>query len=134
MFYAFDITIPKSTTKSSPITQLLKLTAGIVTWVGIQFPSGCWGLAHCYLWHRGHQWLPTNPEGDFSSNGYVIPIVEYYELGEALNIVKFVGWNLDDTWGHTITVYIDILPKEALEPDSLLKSGLKRLLQLVGVG
>lgn len=133
MFYAFNIPIAANTAAASPVTEDLKLTAGIITWVGIQFPSGCDGFAHCVLQHEGHQWLPTNPDDNFCSSGYVIPIAEHYEIREDINIVKFVGWNLDDTYDHTVTVYVNILRAEDLEVDRYLKYLLVQFLQKVSI-
>lgn len=134
MFYDYAFPIPASTAKASPYTRDLHLCAGIVHRIELQFPIGTYALAHCYLVHDGHQWQPSNPDGDFASDGYVIAFDEYYELAENNNIVKFVGWNDDDTFQHTITVRIGILPKDVVQPQQSVTSGLRKLLQMIGIG
>jgi len=133
MFYDFALTIPANTLQAAPYTQELKLTAGIVHYVEIEFPSGCAGLAHVQIRQPEATYLPTNPDGSFASDGYVIPIKEHLELGSGENTLKAVGWNLDDTYEHTITIRIGVLLKEQLEPVTGLTALMQRFFRLVGV-
>ncbi len=133
MFYSFDITIAKSTTQAAPHTEDLKLGAGIIHYVEIEFPSGCQGLAHIQLLYEGAHYLPTNPDSDFASDNYVIPIREYKELTAGASILKAVAWNDDDTYSHTIIVRIGVLPVEVMEPQTGLIAGIKKFLGMVGI-
>jgi hypothetical protein len=133
MFYDFALTIPANTAQASPVTQELKLTAGIVHYVEIEFPSGCAGLAHVQIRQPEATYLPTNPDGSFHSDGHVIPIKEHLELGPGENTLKAVAWNLDDTYQHIVTVRIGVLAKEQLEPVTGLMALLQKFFRLVGV-
>jgi len=133
MFYDFAITIPANTAKEAPVSQELKLTAGIVHYVEIEFPSGCAGLAHVQIRQPEATYLPTNPDGSFASDGYVIPIKEHLELGPGENSLKAVCWNLDDTYSHTITIRVGVLLREQLEPVSVLNNLMQKFFRLVGV-
>ncbi len=139
MFYEFSISVPANTAKASPTTQELHLTAGIVHYVEIEFPDGCAAtdgsglLTYLQIRQPEATYLPTNPEGWFASDGHIIPVKEHKELTESNNRLKLVAYNLDDTYAHIIRVRIGVLPKEELEPTSLLSDLLSRFLRLVGV-
>ena len=133
MFYDFAITVPKSKTEADPTWQTMKLTKGVVHRVEVQFPIGCRALAHCQIYHGGHQFLPTNPDGNFASDGYVIPIDEHYELKAAPYTLRAKCWNEDDTYQHIITVRVGVLAKEVISPMAGVGGLLKKFLGLVGV-
>lgn len=134
MFYDYAITVPKDTTESSPVEQVMKLTKGVIHRVEVQFPIGCRALAHCVILHHEHQFLPTNPQGSFASDGYIIPIDEHFELKTAPYSLKAKCWNEDDTYQHVITIRVGILPKEVITPFAGLGGMFKKFFQLVGVG
>jgi hypothetical protein len=110
VYYDVSFTIPANTAESAPQEEQVKLTHGVLHRVEIGFPSGCAGLAHLQLWRGGHQVWPTNPGGSFNTDDYTIPIDDYYELFEEPYILTLVGWNLDDTYNHTLEVRFGILP------------------------
>lgn len=128
MYYDVSFTIPANTTRSAPHTEDLKLTHGIIHRIELGFPSGCAGLAHLQIRKGLHQVWPTNPQGSFNTNGYTIPINEYYELTGEPYILTLVGWNLDDTYDHTLEVRIGILPAAVLMPEASMIAAFKKLL------
>ena len=134
MFYDFAITIPAGTAEASPVEQELDLTHGIIHRVEVQFPVGCMELAHLRLFHRRHQVWPTNIDGSFASDGYIIAFDEHYDFFEPPFDLTAIGWNDDETYQHVITVRIGILPQEIVLPFAGLGGALRRFLKLVGVG
>jgi len=114
--YSFDIPVPANTPESSPVEVELNLTHGVIFWVGVQFPVGCAALAHCRILHRRHQVWPANIDSSYASDGYVIPNYPYYDFTEPPYNLTAICWNDDDTYPHTITIYIEILPPEVLAP------------------
>jgi len=128
MFYDFAITVPAGTTEAAPVEQVMKLTYGVIHRVEVQFPIGTQALAHCKIYHEEHQLLPTNPDGDFASDGYTIPIDEHYELFTEPYSLKAKCWNDDDTYAHVITIRVGILPQEVLSPWAQLGKAIKGLL------
>ncbi len=133
MFYDFAITVSANTAKAAPTTQELKLTHGVIHRVEVEFPAGCAGLVHCGLLQGIHQLWPTNPDGSFASDDYVIAIYEDYELATEPYVVKFVGWNLDDTYDHTVTVRIGVLDSGPGRLVNRILVGLTKFLKLVGI-
>jgi len=133
MFYDFSLTIPANTPQSSPQRQRIKLTQGVIHKVEIQFPSGCAGLVHVLIRDLEQQVWPTNRDGSFASDNYVISFIEFYELKEPPYEFELEGWNEDDTFDHTITFRFGVLPREALEPYREQMSFLERFRRLVGL-
>lgn len=108
MFYDVSFTIPSNTTKASPLEQDVKLTHGIIHRLEIGFPRGCAGLVHLQIKEGLHQRWPTNPQGSFNTDGYTIAFNEDQEFFVEPYILTLVGWNLDDTYDHTLEVRIGI--------------------------
>ena len=133
MFYDFAITIEANTTEAEAKETRLELTWGIIHRIEVQFPIGTQALAHCRLLHRRAQKWPTNIDGSFASDGYVIPIDEHFDLTEPPHELTAICWNDDDTYPHTITIRIGILPPEVLTPLTGIGAMLKKFLKLVGI-
>ena len=115
MFYDYALTIPANTAKGAPSEQEISLTHGVIHRVEIEFPAGCAGLAHLAIFLREFQLYPTNPDREFASDGYTIAFNDYFELFEPPHNLVIRGYNTDDTYSHTITVRIGVLPKDVAE-------------------
>ena len=116
MYYDFTLTIPANTTERALKKDTVKLTHGIIHRVEVEFPSGCGGLVHVKVLQALHQAFPTNPEGNFSSDGYTISFRDHYKLLSEPYQLTLSGWNEDDTYPHTITFRFGLLPPYILEP------------------
>lgn len=127
MYYDFSFAIPANTTKASPKELDVKLTHGVIHRIEVGFPPGCAGLAHLQIRRGLHQVWPTNPQGSFNTDGYTIPINEYYELATEPYILTLVGWNLDDTYPHTLEVRFGILSAKVLLPQENFIEQFKKL-------
>lgn len=134
MFYEYGITVTANTLEASPVTQELKLTAGVIQKVHILFPPGPHGMVKLRLMEGGHQYLPTNPEGYFWSDDEVVKADdEYYHLADPY-ILKVVAYSPGTTYPHTIGVRISILRPEEIEAQSGWIMAIKKFLKMVGVG
>jgi len=124
VFYVFPITIPAGTLESAKTKTTLKLTAGRITRVHLEFPAGHMGLTHIHINVGLHQLYPTNPDADFSSSNETISFVEDLLLDRPPFEVQAHAWNLDDTYEHTITVRLEL---ESLTPGRSLAEELREL-------
>lgn len=127
MYYDFSFTIPANTAKASPEELDVKLTHGIIHRLEIGFPRGCAGLAHFVILEGLHQRWPTNPQGSFNTDGYTIAFNEHLKFTHEPYILTLSGWNLDDTYDHTLEVRIGILPSEVLIPGIPTMGPLRRI-------
>jgi hypothetical protein len=133
VFFDISFTIPANTAEATPQEQAVKLTHGIIHRVEIRFPSGCAGLTYLKIIHGLHQIYPTNPDGSFRDDDQPIGFNDYYEFFEEPYKLTLVGWNLDDTYNHTLEVRFGILPPEVLLPEEGFLDRLKNFLRTFGV-
>jgi len=116
MIYRFSIKTPKNTPEKNKIKTDLKLTAGVIHQVDIQFPPGPEALLHVQIHHGLYQVWPSNPEESFASDAVTITFREFYDFTETPYVLSVYTWNEDDTYDHEVIIRLGILPKEALDP------------------
>lgn len=131
MIYSYAITIPANTSEADPVEQEIRLTAGLISHVEVEFPAGCAGLVHLRVMREGGHLWPTNPEGNLASDDYVIPWDEHIELTSSPYRLQAVAWSDDDTYSHTLTLRINMLPLEVVERARTTQSIIGRLGALI---
>ena len=129
MFYDFSFTIPANTAKKTPETSVILLTYGVIHRLEIGFPKGCAGLVYLQIMDGLHQLWPTNADGAFNTDDYTIPINEFHLLDRSPYRLRLEGWNLDDTYNHTLEVRIGVLPAGVLQPEETFMEAFKKLLK-----
>lgn len=112
MIYAKDCPIPKNTPPQNPVQIPFTVTKGLVYKVEVQFPRGCAGLAHVVIWQGGHQMWPYDMDHDFYGDNWVIAFDDTYLISYEPYVFDIYGYNLDDTYNHTITVRLGIVSQE----------------------
>jgi len=133
VFFSFELEIPANTVKENAASIVCKLSRGIIHYVEFQFPPGCAGLAHVYVLRGIHQIYPTNPDSTLSSDSYIIAFNDYYPLLVPPYELKFCGYNEDDTYKHTITLRLGILPEEVLAPPGGIMALLRKVARRLGL-
>ena len=112
MFYAWDITVGASTLESSPKTQELKLTAGVITRVDLKYPAGCKGMVKVRILHSEFQLVPLSRGEWVTGDNETVPTETFFTLSPDQNSLKFVGVSPGTSYPHTITVRVNIEPEE----------------------
>ncbi|MCX6072016.1 MAG: hypothetical protein NTU91_14360 [Chloroflexi bacterium] len=133
MLYVLSLCIPANTAEIEPYEEDLKLTDGVITRVEVEFPAGCAGLAHSYARRAIHQVFPTNPDGNLCSDNHVIVWNDYEDLAADPRILTIGGWNLDDTYAHTITWRVELTPREIAERLKTQQGMLAGIGRLLGI-
>jgi len=112
MNYEKSLIIPRNTPITAKVTETMDVHPGIVRQVSIFFPPGCCGLARMYvkLWER--QVWPSNIGSYFHGDGQNLVFPEDLRLVDPPFEFVLVGWNLDDTFQHTVTLRLAISPEE----------------------
>ena len=129
MLFVWEIVVPKNRPRDNPVIEELYLASGIINWFSVVFPPGCAGLAHLAILHQNHQIVPSKvyatervtPAGvtvheikDLSGDTFPIEWTDYYELYGIPYMLTARCWNEDDTYPHTITIRIAVLPRKAI--------------------
>lgn len=115
MFFDYALTLPANGASDDPTELEVKLAHGVVTHVEVEFPPGCAGLVYAYVRRGLYQVWPSNPDGQFKTDGRAIVWADYYEIFAAPFNVTVGGWNTDDTFAHEITFRFEITPREVAE-------------------
>lgn len=135
MFYSKRITTDAGTAKTSPKPTYLKVTSGVITYIGAFFPPGCHGLAHIQVSEGGSPIFPVISGESVAGNGYLIETQEYYTLKPRYTNIQIKTWNEDTRNAHTIHLYITILRERQLGPTAALWALvdlLKKFFQRIG--
>lgn len=132
MFYAWDVTIPANKSASSPTEQTLKLTAGVITHVGVKFPAGCHGMVRVRLLHQTSQLVPLSRGEWVTGDDEEAETESYFELWTAPYSLRFHGCSPGTTYSHTVTVRVTVLPKAVASMLPLLEI-LSKLMHRLGL-
>jgi len=110
----------------------LKVTAGIVEQLAVEFPAGCAGLAHLRILRGGYQVWPVEIGEWFTSDDHVVVIPCHYAMMDHPLQFRLEGYNEDETNYHVITARIEL--REAIDPTlSLIELLDTRLPEDIGV-
>jgi len=113
MIYQSALVLPANTAQSAPVTDEFSIPRGAIKRLNILMPDGCAGLAHIQVYHNEKQIWPTTPGMSFVGNNTHFDFEEDYELPEAWNTIRILGWNEDDSYQHTINIWLLVLPSDS---------------------
>ena len=131
MLYSKRITISASTTESSPERLQFKINKGWIYRAWLIFPPGCAGLTKIRVMHEGHPIIPANATDYISADDYVFDLPMFYEVPEEPYLITLDGWNDDDTYQHTITLMLLVLPKAYILPVGATEGIMESLKSLI---
>lgn len=110
MLLAYDITLPAGGSSGSLTSAEVKYPPGIVRRVIVIVPDGCADLVRLHIRKNIHKLWPLNEDGYFRGNDARYEIEEELELTDPPHELVLEGWNEDDTYEHTLLVYLVIEP------------------------
>jgi len=111
--YSLILTIPANTPLTAPVATRARVPRGVITEIRLDFPSGCAGFAYVRLFALDKQIYPSNLGAYYRGDGIVYLISDHYPLTEYVQEVRLEGYNLDDTYPHTVTLGLTVAPTEA---------------------
>jgi len=112
VIYTLDFTIPITATAENPQHSVLQVTKGLVYRVEFQFPAGCAGLAYVAVFDGGFQLWPSTLGEFFHTDNFTIAFDEMYLKSSAPYQLDFYGFNLDETYPHTVYCRIGLADKD----------------------
>ena len=115
-FYFVKLDIPANTTEADKVVEKVQAIKGIVHKILVIFPPGSAGLAHVRVRDGNHPIAPSSLADNFSGDNLQIEYNDFYEISEWPKTLSVEGWNLDDTYAHSVFVGFGILPKWVLLP------------------
>lgn len=108
------LAIPKNTAIASYVSYTLELPVSQIYRVWIEYPLGCAGLVGVQLWRKVEQIFPLPAGVWLRSNGVTLSFYFSHLIDAEPYEVEIRGYNLDDTYQHTIWVGLELrgLPTE----------------------
>ncbi len=132
MHYNFNLEIPAITTEANKIEQVCKINYGIIRQVVIYFRGGCADLAHVEIFRGNQKIMPYNPDQNYAFDDYAIKFDAFYPILDKPYLLNLFGWNLDDTFLHTITFMFNIIHPKATEIPEIETMNEEEALALLG--
>lgn len=132
MFFAWDVTITADKSLTDPKTQILKISAGVITSIDIKFPAGCHGLVKVRLKHWESVLVPLNRGEWITGDDEAVRASMYFDLPKGPYELKFEGCSPGTSYAHTVTVRISVLPHAVASMIPVIEL-LTKLLQRMGV-
>jgi len=132
MFFAWDITVTADTKEASPTTETLKLSAGVITHIGIKFARGCHGMVGVRLKHHEFQLVPLSRGEWVTGDDESVDFAEYFELKTTPYSLKFEGCSPNTLYNHALTVRITVLPRSVASMIPVVEL-LAKLLSKLGI-
>ena len=112
MIYIKELDVPANTTIDNPCNVELGLVQGVITEVNILFPIGCRGLVGVRIYDFEHIVWPSNPDHWLIADGETIEWQDDYMMSGYPNVLRLEGYNLDDSYTHTVYFRFVALPLE----------------------
>jgi hypothetical protein len=113
MFFEYDITYPPNTSPDNERVDVLRLTRGIVKRVELVFPRGVCALTGVRIFRGNVQVIPLNYPSWVETDGEVVRIDTNIDLTVNPYELEVRGYNIDDTYPHTIRMrFLLELPEE----------------------
>lgn len=134
MLYNFSFMVPADTAELDPVITELKLGAGIIHRIEVEFRYGPSFMVFVKILRGGFQLFPINRDSSLRGDGTIIGSDEYEELTEDDNTLKVVAYSPGTQYDHQIIVRVGILPPDVVGPLSGIGGALKKFLALIGVG
>lgn len=114
MIYNTEITEGSGGSSASPTATALKLSAGVIHQVEIDFPPGCAGLVGVKIYKGGDLIFPI--DGWLKADGQLLRFKEYTIIKPGYTHFRILTYNEDDTYDHTIQVRFAILKEYQINP------------------
>jgi len=108
MIFTTNIEIPANTEQDALVTEQINLCYGVIRQIDIAFPEGCCGLVGIKINRALHALFPVGDDKWFIGNNVNISFDEQYMLLYEPYCLTLQGYNLDDTYAHTINFRIGI--------------------------
>jgi hypothetical protein len=115
MFYVCEQTIPAQTTKEVPLRTSYRLSAGVITSIKVHWPYGAGNLAGVRLLINEFQYWPLSPNTWFNSTRRDLEFKEWFPIDSDEVDMVLEGYNDDDSFSHTVTVYIEVSRPDVTE-------------------
>ena len=131
MLYSKHVLFPAAQTEATKTISRFNINKGWIYRAWLIFPPGCAGLVKIRVLHQGHPIIPVNKTDYVKADNYTFELPMYYPVPTEPFRVTFEGWNEDDSYDHTITLMLLVLPKAFILPVGAVEGIMESLSNLI---
>lgn len=102
------LAIPRNTSQAAYVRYILPLPISQTERIWIDFPKGCGGLVGFQLWRGVEQVFPLPAGNWLTADGYTLNFRLSHVIENEPYEVELRGYNLDDTYQHTIWMVLEL--------------------------
>lgn len=109
MIYRVELDLPANTPASATVKETLSVCYGWIKSLVVLFPPGHAGLTYGRILYHGRQIFPTTSGQWFRGDDHRVEFPDNYPIVEQPYTLEVEGYNLDDTYEHTISfeIYVE---------------------------
>ena len=119
MLYQRTLVVPANTPETAPVSDTLKLCAGVSVLREVAFPAGCCGYVHVHVNDAGWQLIPWSRDEWLASDDDVVEDNSPYPMFTVPYMLTIYGYNEDTVNDHTVTLRVIMHEGEATELTNL---------------
>jgi len=131
--YTPAVTVPANTPKDAPVTYLLLVEEDYITSIDVYFPPGCCGLTRVQAYYGSEQIAPKPTGADFRGDNMLVRCPLRWKVPEKPCPIRFVLWNLDDTYSHTPIIFVTTAEEEQVKPYKPVSEFVNLFKRLLGI-
>jgi len=131
--YFVSLTIPANTPEASPATKDVEIEGEILSEIAYLVPPGWCALAHFAVFYGIKQIYPEEEGTWVTGDDLYRPVPVKWRLPESPCKVTIKGWNEDDTYPHTLYLWLLTAPEEEARPWKIIADFVVILKRLMGL-
>jgi len=127
------LTIPAGTPKNAPVEKEVTVEGQILDEIAYLIPPGWCALAHFSVFYGIKQIYPYKPEIWVTGDNLYRVVPLKWPLPELKTKLTLKGYNEDNTFPHTVYMWLLTMPEEEARPWRILADFVKILKRLMGI-
>jgi len=131
--YFTKLKIPANTPVDKPVTADVKVEGEVLAELAYLIPPGWWALAHFAVFYGIKQNYPAEAGTWATGDNLYRPVPLRWHLPEPKTTLTIKGYNQDETYPHTVYLWLLTKPEEEALPWRILADFVKILKQLMGI-
>jgi len=128
------LTIPANTSIDNPVTKTIEVEGEVLSEIAYLIPSGWAALAHFSICYGIKQIYPYIQGTWVTGDNLFRQVPIKWTLPETPCRLVIKGYNQDDTYPHTLYLWLLIKPEEEVWPLNILVDFVRILKRLLGIG
>jgi len=131
--YFTKLTIPANTPAEKPAEKTIEVEGDVLAEIAYLIPPGWTALAHFAVYYGIRQIYPEEAGTWITGDNLYRPVPIRWILPESPCKLTVKGYNQDDTYDHTVYVWLLTKPEEEVWPLRILVDFVKILKRLIGI-